>query len=207
MQGSITAFHRRNRHVSSPAQQYLRNARETFLGGEHERGGAVEIALVDVDRTPGEKGYRAVGGTREGGSGAHSVGPEATTAGPESSKAFRLCGEGRGIAGVGAGAARKEARSMCNCWVLLSCRCPQLWGPVTQNGVPASCGVTIESRNPVEFGQVCASTLTVCLAQNMGNLVSRKKKRERDHVTDQDRAVLDLKNSRDRLKRYQKKAS
>lgn len=41
----------------------------------------------------------------------------------------------------------------------------------------------------------------------MGNLVSRKKKRERDHVTDQDRAVLDLKNSRDRLKRYQKKVT
>ncbi|CAM9820301.1 unnamed protein product [Ectocarpus sp. 13 AM-2016] len=39
----------------------------------------------------------------------------------------------------------------------------------------------------------------------MGNLMSRKKKRERDHVTDQDRAVLDLKNSRDRLTRYQKK--
>eukprot|EP00903_Cladosiphon_okamuranus_P022278 g20484.t1 len=39
----------------------------------------------------------------------------------------------------------------------------------------------------------------------MGNLASRKKKRERAHVTDQDRAVLDLKNSRDRLKRYQKK--
>eukprot|EP00752_Nemacystus_decipiens_P011673 g10360.t1 len=39
----------------------------------------------------------------------------------------------------------------------------------------------------------------------MGNLVSKKKKRERAHVTDQDRAVLDLKNSRDRLKRYQKK--
>ncbi|CAB1115517.1 unnamed protein product [Ectocarpus sp. CCAP 1310/34] len=39
----------------------------------------------------------------------------------------------------------------------------------------------------------------------MGNLMSRKKKREREHVTDQDRAVLDLKNSRDRLTRYQKK--
>ena len=43
---------------------------------------------------------------------------------------------------------------------------------------------------------------------DMGNLVSsRKKKRERNHVTDQDRAVLDLKNSRDRLKRYQKKVT
>lgn len=42
----------------------------------------------------------------------------------------------------------------------------------------------------------------------MGNLVSKKKKkRARDHVTDQDRAVLDLKNARDRLKRYQKRAS
>lgn len=39
----------------------------------------------------------------------------------------------------------------------------------------------------------------------MGSLISKKKKRgrERDVITDQDRAVLDLKNSRDRLKRYQ----
>lgn len=44
-----------------------------------------------------------------------------------------------------------------------------------------------------------------CVRLIMGNLVSRKKKRERAHVTDQDRAVLDLKNSRDRLTRYQKK--
>lgn len=54
------------------------------------------------------------------------------------------------------------------------------------------------------------ATTLLCLVpvrvwENMGNRLSRKKKRERNHVTDQDRAVLDLKNSRDRLKRYQKK--
>lgn len=39
----------------------------------------------------------------------------------------------------------------------------------------------------------------------MGNLYSRKKKSSAHKVTDQDRAVLDLKNSRDRLTRYQKR--
>lgn len=40
----------------------------------------------------------------------------------------------------------------------------------------------------------------------MGSLVSKKKKSAKGKgITDQDRAVLDLKNSRDRLKRYQKR--
>ena len=39
----------------------------------------------------------------------------------------------------------------------------------------------------------------------MGNLYSRKKKVSAHKVTDQDRAVLDLNNSRDRLTRYQKR--
>lgn len=39
----------------------------------------------------------------------------------------------------------------------------------------------------------------------MGSLVSKKRKNTKNKITDQDRAVLDLKNSRDRLKRYQKR--
>ena len=67
-------------------------------------------------------------------------------------------------------------------------------------------GYPISTTYPLDFHRTAASQGGRHLG-NMGNLVSRKKKRERDHVTDQDRAVLDLKNSRDRLKRYQKKVT